>query len=462
MDIEQSSLYREIQAIIASGANPVHFNWSATFHANGQDLVVMKVLDVDYERDYENNYSDSIRMHCQILAGTFWMDIYPYSDNLEVTLYKYPLNEVGSSPNLSQPTQTERYTAILRTQGSPTLENTGGNNDDRTTMNLKDFQFVEVELVDRALYQLRMRGTGGNFRNCTTGDALMACLTTESQRVQVDNARVIQGVNMVTPNNTTLRDHVAIPQGMPVVHVPQWIHQKCGGVYSAGMGYYLQANYWWVYPCYDPTRGNKAAPALTIINMPKNKFRGIERTYRQSGSNVVILATGDVKFRDYSNMAQLNRGNGVRFADAAKLIDGFVTTKGGIPTAARGKINTEAITVARPDGLNNAQSSHRNINANPFLEYSDMAKRNGSVIALTWENSDPSLITPGMLVSVMYLDGENVVQLYGVMLKAHHHVRLDGSGMTTMRYATDSALSIFVQRPIGNGFDPTPAVVSAS
>jgi len=464
MDIQDSALYREINAILSSGVKPVHFAWAATVHANGKNIRAMKLREMDIQRDYEVNYSDDIHVLLVFPAGDFWADIYPYHDNLEVTIYKYPLSEVGDAADNSSPVQTERYKAILSIgdNGSPLLENTGANNDTRDTLNLKDFVPVEFQLIDRSLYQMRMMEVGNNFRNCTVEQALRAIMTSESQKVIVDQQRVNQGVEMVPANNQTVRSTVSIPQGTALTDVPAWIHQKCGGVYSAGFGYYLQNNHWYIYPCYDPTRVNKTAPALTIINLPKNRFVGIERTYRLDGSNLVVLATGDVKFRDRSNAMQLNRGNGVRFVAADELIDSWVTVKNGIPIASRGKVTTEVMTTARPDGINNARVSPRAINANPFVEYSDMAARNGSPFALTWENSDPSLITPGMLAVVVYQDGESISQVYGVVLKSHTFVRMQGSGMTSSRHATDTAISIFVQRPLGNGDNTGQGVITLS
>lgn len=461
MDIQDSALYREIANIQTDGSKPVHYSYRGQIHANGQTIDAMKVIEVDILRDYELQYSDTIIVRMQFPQGTYFQDIFPYQDALECTLFKDPLNEQGASVDLNQSMQTERYTCIInQTEGSPLLEQTGWNDDSKDTLDLKDFADVHFQLVDRALYQMRMMEAGSNFRNCTPEQALRAIMTSESQQVQVDQQRVIKGVDMVPSNNQTVRDHVQIPDGTPLVHIPQYIHQKCGGVYSAGLGYFLQNDIWYIYPIYDPTRGANKAAALTIINIPKNRFPGVERTYRMDGNNLVIMGTGDVKFRDLSNPFQLNKGNGVRFAAADKIIDSYANVKNNIAVASRGAINTEVATTARPDGLNNAKTSARRLNANPYLEYSEMAKRNGSQMAFTWENSDPSLLYPGMLTTVIYQDGDTIQQVSGVLLKNHSHVRMQGSGMTSQRHITETGLSVFVQRPVGNGVSTGPGVTT--
>lgn len=463
MELEQSPMYREVQAIITSGAKPVHYSWVAQAHANGVDYNAMKVIQIDILRDYENNYSDVIKCTMAFSKGVFWNMIYPYLDNLEMTLFKYPLAETGTQADQTQALETERYIAVLDSQHSPLIGSGQPFSSTQQTLDLTDLETIQVELVDRSLNQMRMMASpGAVFRNATPAQVLKAVMTTESQKVVVDQQRINQGVDMVKENNTGVRDHIVIPSGIPLPHIPQFIHEKCGGIYSAGMGYYLQNNFWFVYPCYDPTRASSSPPALTILNIPPNKFRGIERTYRQNGGNLVVLASGDIKFSDYSNHAQLNKGNGFRFADAAKIMDNFATVKNGIATAARGIINTEAITVPRPNGLNNAQTSKRPINANPFVEYGEMAKRNGSQISLVWENSNPSLITPGMLVAIQYLDQNTVSQVFGVLSQVHHHVRMQGSGMTDVRHVTDTAMAVFIQRPVGNGSTTGQGVLNSA
>lgn len=461
MELEESSLYREVLNITQSGVKPVHYNWNAQIHANDQTYDVLKVLSLDIQRDYETNYSDILIAELVVPMGTFFKRIYPYMDNIEVTMARTPLQEIGDSADESQAAQTERFIALLHHQGSPFLQGTGANQASEESLNLVDLQVIRVELINRALNQMRMVSVGMVLRNTTVEKALRSIMTKESQVIQVDQQRANKGVDMVPASNQVVRDHIVIPQGTPLPHVPQWIHERCGGVYSAGFGYYLQSDWWYIYPLFDPTRANQQSAALTIINVPKNKFPGVERTYRQDGDNIVIMATGDVKFKDSSNAQQLNHGNGVRFADAGKLFDQFVNVKNNEATASRGATNTEAITVQRPNGYNNVQQSRNKINANPFVEYSEMARRDGSVLALVWENSNPDLITPGMLVKVMYLDGEDIGTVYGVLLKAHHVVRMHGQGLMDSRHVTDSGLSVFVKRPLGVGDTSDIGVISA-
>ncbi|WP_233874790.1 hypothetical protein [Paraburkholderia adhaesiva] len=250
---------------------------------------------------------------------------------------------------------------------------------------------------------------------------------------------------MIASANQAVREHIVIPHGVRLVDVPQHIQKNCGGVYNAGMGYFLQGNQWYVYPSLDTTRFNSAPATLTVINVPSNKFAQVERTWRQSGTNLMVMATGSVKFRDPSNHAQLNLGNGVRFSDASKFMDGFVTVTDNRALASRGAINNEFIGTARPNGNNNVHVSRNPVNANALEEYSKLSRAMGSSITMEWENSDPDLIVPGMPAEVLSLQNEQIQTLTGVVIGAQHYTQMRGHGAGASRYVTTTHLNIFLQ-----------------
>jgi hypothetical protein len=446
MELEQSGLYQEVQAITAA-PNPVHFAWSAIIHLNatGVDLVPLKLVSYDIQADYELNYGDVIMVELLIPAGKYAYQVYPNQSNLDITIIKTPLSETGDTTNTAQQVQQQRFTATLVDRGNPTLSGNGRNvvsEDDLDRVSLLNISF---QLVDKALEQLRMRTYGNIFRYMTPQDVITGVLTQQSSNIMVNGAQAVQGVQMVAADNTAKRDHLVIPQGTKLVNLPKYVQEKCGGVYGAGMGYYLQDGFWHVYPLYDPTRYSQAFSQATIIIIPENKYPNLDRTYRQDGSNLVILATGTVKTQDNSDSKQLSQGNGLRFADASKMMEGFVYTQDNKTLAARGSTNSEFVSVQRPNGMNNVQVSPNRITANPYLEYSALAQRNGGLVGLVWEHTDPSLIVPGMMLRILYLSDDSIEQMYGVLLKAHHSVQMAAPGLTVARHVTRTALTIFTQ-----------------
>lgn len=453
MEIENSPIWTEVQTVISQPNTSTHYLYTATIHANNLDYPVYRVLEVNVRRDYESQHADEMIIKVTIQKGTYFARIYPYMDTLEMTVYRTPLGEV-SDTTTGGTIETERYVATIANKdsgGNPLIQQNGGTMPTEKTLNLTDIQTMEFQLVNKAIAQMRMTQVGQIFRGTTTDTAVRAILTQTSQSAVVNSTRTIKGVNIVKGHNQTSREHIVIPQGINALDIPQYIHERCGGVYTSGFGYYLQGDYWYVYPCYDPTRVNAAGLSLTILNIPEMKLPSIERSFRQTGNNIVILANGQTRFSDQSNSDQLNHGNGVRFTDASNFIDKIVTSGDNKAKFMRNTLNTEAVNVKRANGYQNAKRSTTPINANSYNEYSKLAKRNGSVIGVSWQNSNPALITPGMPVSMLYLNGESVSTITGVVLKAEHHTRASSSGVDSSRHVTDTGLSIFTARPVGNG-----------
>lgn len=446
MEIEQTSLWREVQAVVNSPSKPVHYLWLAELEIAGNVYKALKVNSIDFLSNYEGNYADEIIVELSLSGGTYAKRIYPFKENINCTLFRYPLNEIGDTPNAEAYIQTEIYTATLLDTGNPMLESNGMNSPSEETLNLTNIFQIQFQLVNKALEQLRMISVGGVYRGVTTEDVIKAVLTSNSKRIQVEFARSIVGVDMVPASNQMKREHVVIPQGTRLVHIPEYIQKKCGGVYSSGLGYYLQGDYWYVYPCYDTTRFSQASRTLTVINIPTNKLPGIERTYRRNGQNLVVLATGEVRFRDNSEALQLNAGNGTRFADADRFLGNFSATTNNRTVVSRKINNSELVSTTRLTGNQNVQLSDQAINANSFEEYSKLARRQGSVLSFIWENSLPNLIYPGTMVRVLYMEESIIKDVYGVVLKAHHYVQMHGQGMTNGRHICRTMLSIFVAR----------------
>jgi hypothetical protein len=454
MEITDSSLWREVEAVIQTEEKPVHYNWTAEIHVGDDETyTVLKVMEIDFKSDYETQFADEIIVKVALSPGTYAKKIYPRQDEVDITLTRDPLLEYYNAANDEQDIQSERYTATVVDTGNPVLEGSVVNDVTEEALNLQDIIYVTFQLVGKALEQLRMITVGGIWRNCTVQEAVTTILTQESQKVEVDDIVMPQGVDMVDAANTTKRDHVIIPQGTRLVDVPAYIHHKCGGIYRTGLGYYLQQDWWYVYPCFDTTRFEDAEETLTVVNVPKNRLPGVERTYRKDGNTLVVIATGDIKFRDDSEVQQLNMGNGVRFADADKFMGDFAETKDNKTRVKRGTNNSEFVSLQRKNGNNNAQLSPRAITANPYVEYSQLARREGGVVVFEWQNSAPELLFPGMMVKLLYLEDEEVMEVYGVLLKAHHYVHNLGQGMTEIRYRSSSAISVFL-KPLTPGTDP--------
>lgn len=447
MEIDQSSLFPEVQRVLQGGPTPVHFTWRAVIHINELqlDFPVLKVIELDNVSDFESNFTDEITIKVLIPAGTFATQIYPFQNDLDMTVLQYPLGELADASDGTHAVNAVRYQATLDDKGNPLLQANSRTNVSQESLDLSQLLEVTFQLIDKSLEQVRMMSVGGRWLQVKVEDFIKAAMTQFSQNVDVDQTLKVQGVDMVPASNKNVRDHIVIPHGTRLIDVPAYVQERCGGIYSAGLGCYLRNKFWYIYPCYDTTRYNQALKTATVILLPQNRYSNLERTYRVDGDHLVILATGDIQFRGDSTPQQLNFGNGVRYTDASKVMEGIALTKDNKTVMARGNNTNEYVNVDRPNGLNNVQMAANPITANPFAQASRLARRNGSVVAFNWENSNDSLLTPSMMLNILYFENDQVKSLTGVLLKTHTYVQMNGVGITSSRHISRTGMSCFVQ-----------------
>lgn len=446
MDILDSALAKEIETIINSTVSDTVYFWRADIHAGDQTLPAVKVLSSDIVRDYESSFTDEVIVHLIVSAGKYAYRIYPHLKNLEITLYREPLGPTDGVPDDTRVIESERFVATLIDPVAINVASNSFNELDETVLDLTNLITLKFQLVNKSIDQIRMKTVGGIYRRCRVEEVVRSLLTMYSSNIEIDNVDIPIGVEMVPSPNQSVQQHILIPHGTRLVDAPEYIHKHCCGIYTTGLAYYYQANHWYVFPPYDSSKFEVSDKTLTVIRLPANRMPGIEKTFRKDGNNLVILATGSSQVKNDSESFLLSYGNGVRFSDASQFMTSIVKKADNKAIISRGDSNNEFITTERPNGNNLVPLSSKRITSNPWVEYSNLAARNGSLVGLVWENSNPSLIIPGMPVKLLYLEDEVIKQVYGLVIKAHHYTKTRGEGITVSRHITMSALTVFLQR----------------
>lgn len=448
MDILDSALGADIKAITTNKDGFASYFWAADIHCTEDKTIqAFKVLSIDFICDYTNNFTDEIILTLTVGAGAYTYQIYPNMSKLEITLYKIPVNEIGGGTDDEHPVQSERYVGVMVNPKNPAITGNTYNQVSESDLDLTNLFTVEFQLITKSVDQFRMRSFGGVFRNATVEEVIKSVMTTESKIVNADQKAIPTGVEMFPANNTTKREHIVIPQGTRLVSVPGYIHQKCG-VYNAGFAYYFLNDTWFIFQPYNNVDFNKAQRTLTLIRVPPNRMPGAERTFIKAGDAVTAIVTGETKIENKSESLMLNDGNGVRFGDGDKFMEDFVKVEGNKAVAGRGGTNNEFTTIKRPNGYNNVLNSDNRITSNPYVEYSKLAMRDGALLSMAWENSDPTLLYPGMPVKILFMQEDTIKETYGVLVHAHHYVQTLGNGFQTNRHITASNLSVFTKREI--------------
>jgi hypothetical protein len=446
MDLEESPLWNEVQTIIKEGPKPVGYYWKGQIHTTDVDLDIMKIMSIDNICNYEANFGDELIIEVLMLMGDYIKVIYPNRANLDITIFKEPLLEIGDNEKLNEFKEAERFKAVPILEGLPAFEGSDLDIHNKFTLNLQTPLVISFQLFNRSLERLRTVTIGGVFRKVLNEDVIKASLVNESLKIKVSGAASILAVDVVPSDNKNKREHTVIPQGVKLLALSTYVQEKCNGVYNYGIGTYLQRKIWYVYPLYNTKRFDEAPVKAIIYKIQRNKLNGIERTYRVDGKTIHILATSSSTFEDDAGTNFMNEGNGVRLADAKQFMNKFNKTVNNKTIINRKKLNSEIVYGEKEDGLNTVYSSKEVIGDNLFLEKTRIAARNGSIVTFAWDNANPKLLIPGMMIKVIYMDHDVMQEVTGVLLNCQVLVQLNGTGITIMRHITTCNLSIFINK----------------
>lgn len=443
MDLMQTPLGDEVKRIIDSGQGRSNVYIDAIIHTKFGDVNVLRVLNHDVMREYTQQYSDEISLVVLVPAGQMAYRVHPSRNELEVTLTGAPVSQHGKAATQNLSYAAQRYRAVLKEAADPALEANTRELLEERTMDLQNFDIVEFQLFSKAMEQFSMRSCGGIYRKTKVGDLIRTLLLQESGNLDIEDDYKPLGVDMVEPGDAQLRDHIVIPHGTPVYDAPGYIHKHCGGVYPAGLAYYFQDNYWYVFPPYDYKRFEEASRQLVIIQVPENKLPSLDSTYIVEGSVVSIVATGQLVLDDKSDLKKRASGNGVRFADASKFYEQGVEVYDNKALMSRGKQNNEFVSSKQKSDFNNVQTSAERISANTMYQASRLASKEGVHIQLVWQNSNPSLIRPGMQTKIYYYKNGRVSQIHAVVIGVQTGTGYESTGVVTGRYSRNTAIHLF-------------------
>lgn len=420
MEIENTPLWDEAQKVLGGGATSANYYWDVVIHYGpnvDKDYVPLAVNAVNNVRDYVDLFTDERTLTVMMGLGDYARIIYPSREKLEITLRKIPLLENSSSVDGNAKIQSERLAAVLLDgDRSPTIGQ-GQESNDAEALNITQLIDVNFQVYDKSLEQIRTIMVGGALLDQKVGDVIKTKLTTAAMAVEVDGNRVISGVDMTEADNKDVINHIVITQGVRLVDLPDYLQNKYG-VYNSGLGTYIQNKFWYVYPLYDTREFSNTKKTLSVIILPKKKYSNVNRTFNLDGDALTILVTGETGFKDTSGSGIISQGNGARFADANTLFSDSTTTINNKTVAQRNLNNSEFVSQTANNKVNMSPVIPERITANPFEVYSALAARDGGMFKVAWENSDASLIYPGMPVKVSYVDGDGINELYGVVHKA--------------------------------------------
>lgn len=439
-----STLINEVNSIIGSvGDNPTWYYEAAVLVGENQ-FTAYKVVSIDSVRDYGTSYADKVIIELTLPGGTFLHDILPFKEDLRVMLVKRTQSTLFGIETDKPIKQTIFRATLLQTESPLIAGSEQAAKAGRDAINLMDIRRVSFQLQDIVMEQLRLVTFGTVFREIRPTDLLKGLFSRTGDFVKVDQENSIKGVTMVEADNHEVQNHMVIPHSTKLIDIPDLLQSELCGIYSAGLGFYLQNKMWYIWPLYNFKRFDKTVKTVTIILIPSNKLQGVEKTYRTTKNQVIIIVTGGSIHSDNSEAKLLNEGNGVRFPDSRKMIEGFGAVKGNKVVADRGANGSQFIGVPRVSKLNVVQSGK--MSNNIYNETSKLASRAGSQMMVNWQNSDPDLISPAMACQVIFERGGLPVTLDACIIGSHSQVSSPETSVSSKRHLTNTVLSLFVDK----------------
>lgn len=448
MEILDTLVSREIATINALPQQQVAHQWRLLIKANGVEIEPFYIKEIKLDRLYHKNYGDELR----ITVGLNWADmqynILPYRDALEATLIKIPMHTaVEPVQNKAKATSSNRYKVQLLNGNSSAIQG-----DHPLTLNKElagrvSIVDVTMQLFNPVIDRIRKSSFGTTFRKTSPVDAIAFILVKSGRGEGMDTANAVKGINIDPTFVSTPREHIPVSEKLLITEIPAYIDNIVGGIHPAQMRYYLQSQFWYLYPIFDNQRFNQNIYSLTVIKIPSTRMPGLEKTWRASGNQIIVLSTRATTHQDNSESAQMNGGNGVRFADARNIVENYVTAGANKAVISAKKHIVEVVNGYRKDESDFIKAPSSTLITDKYnKEYAKMAHKSGAYIQTVWENANVDLLFPGMPVRYIFQDGEKTEEIYGT-LNAVETLDYNTNNTTKeARFTTMALLTLFVSR----------------
>lgn len=438
VSVLETIMNQEISAIGSTSPKIVSYNYKVIVHLpDGREVPALIINSVNLLRDYYTRFGDVVSIQATFPLGEVIHDILPNHTDLEITLIKIPLRTSSRYEEITSTGNTVvRYTAKLYDAKSALLEGKQMEASSKSKSSSNSMLPLDFQLIPTNLEELRVKTFGSVLRDTSPMQAIMCIL--------MSNTPETKGVTVEPGYDDKIKDHIVVPHLSRVVDTPKTINRLVGGLYPTGFKYYIQSGMWFIYSPYNVTNYHTASKTLTVINLPKDKLSEMEVTFRVTGTQVILIGTGDTGHFDNSEINIQNHGNGFKFVDASKVLEDFGVIEDNKFVVDRTKNVTQVVNPHQQRKVNIASESNQRITSAYNLEYSEVMKKAGSVVQVQWEASETDLLFPGMAVRYMYMDEGIAKEIYGRLIATETKTRQTNRSVTQRIFTNDSILSIFI------------------
>lgn len=442
--LDNNPFRAEVAEISQRGKSSSAFYAEAHVTSSSGSFKALNVTGLNRYRDYIADYTQNLIVTMNATLAQYEKLIHSDTSaiTLTLTLYEIGFQTAFSLGALANPKQFTYKAKLLEIDSSQISQNNPMSNN----ANIGDMTFREfsVQLLEPCFESVSIRTVGGVFRKANGINLIKTLLTNFSTDDEVDAITSVRGVDVVEGFNEKETEQIIIPHMTPLTKAITIINENCGGVYPTGFSYFLQNNLWFIFPPYDITRFNKTNRTITIVNLPKDRLPGIEKTYFNSSTKLIVLSTRDSKVIDNREAKTFNEGSSLRFVDASKLFDSFGTVEDNKFKVDASQNVNEMTLGTRADNMNVLRASGTRITSNKNAELSKLAMSKGFYIQLIWENSDDSLLHPGMPAKVLFLKDNQPASATGVLIESETHWVPMEKSFKHVKLQSTTAMTFFI------------------
>lgn len=413
-------------------------------------VVLGSILQI---RDYEHNITDYTEIKLLVYLGTYIYDIYPYLDNIELTLVYYDQLYEGDRPAKI----VERYKAVYLKDLNdkiPTLLNASIND-----LNQQAPITLTLQLLDRSAEVLRVATIHGNFEPIINGTKkpdvfLKTLISDQATKITIENKPAIQAIDIEKADNTEDIPSITLPSFTRIIDLPAYLQNISYGIYNAGIGAYIQLfnglKTFFIYSLYTAKKYDKQDYKTIFYSPIDSSIVRADKTYLYKDKILKVIVEPLTKLLDSRETDLMSSGAGFRVSNARSFMRKPVEMTEEGPKFNRPKLNTEIVLKDRKDGLNYAPHSAQRASSNNFKRTTEVVKSNGAFIELKWYNSNIRYIYPGQACKIMVEDKNNkITEIYGVILSIQTYT-VDETQTPALKYnhstnySMISVLKVFV------------------
>lgn len=439
MSIEDTSLYQDVLNL-STNNEPVTqriFECTLTDNSYQIDTVCVNALSID--RDYKHNYSDCAVIEVMVPEGTYAKSIYPRRRGLYALIKAIEVTKTGLPIDGYRPMVVQRFRATIIDAVSPSVLNAKEEGEDFNKGDIGSLISLSIQLTDEVSEYIRQVTLQAVLRKVTVFNAVKTLLIPTALKRKTN--AMANGVLMSPADNTKVYKQIILNPSLSAIDLVDWLQDNYG-IYNNGLGVYLQKKYWYVFPLMQTVHFKESDKTITIISMSADRMRGTEKTFLFKNNHLLILATANIEQKDNTDSFQRNIGNGMRYINADRVIDRYSQTTQGATRVSKKNNVIEYKAFSREDGYNYVPFSSDISSVNNSNTLSTLSYSQDNIVKITWENSNPTLLLPGMQVRYLYRENKKIKKLTGTLLGVRQYYSAIEKGILQSIQSSVSLLTI--------------------